>query len=815
MADADVEFFTRSSTQKKPAKNYENIVTDELLDRLKGVESSGDTYALNKQSKASGAYQFTPEQTITMHKKGIVFNPLVEKEARQAARTYLQQLVNQNEGDIKKALAQYGGFVKADPTEYVNKVMGVTTPKSPTAQLAQTSAPDEDVSFFQRVASPPAQPTPEEQIGNQAAFGIYPRVSGRRAVIEQAKTPSTEGMGGSLAAIGDVVAGLPSQLLGLAGYGGLRLAGRSPESAAETAYGTANLIAQPIGKLTGMAGTPAYEKDVLTTPLRQLGQYTQEKGKQISQATGIPEQDVEFAINAGMLAAPKVAKTIVPPVVKGLTNVGGAVQDVRAQMAQQFAAKQPQPTAQPTQQGMQSGGAMAAMPETVLRANIDSALANASPELQAQIKNVNPQKVNIPALETRTLEEKHGVNLLTSQRTNDLLGYTDAWNNRTKNGLISDFEQQPKQLANAFEQSKRRNAPDISSEADASELGQYQINGLAEKDAMRKQNIDTAYKDFRNAYVQSRQAAGLPIENDFPVNGNSFLSNTKKALVEENAQYDVPQPIQNLMKDIADKNGKMSFSEFLAFDKRLSKAIGEGEKSQRAASYIIRDQLQKIPLEAEAATLEPQYRKAVALAKERFDVIKSNPAYRKAIGEAADLKELSSEGESLNAAKFHKQFVSNATPEAIRRLKAELPKGHIANQAITVGELERAKRAITNANESRVKSDTFADFVKNNKSVLREALPPEAMQDVMEIGLLNSKIGKPEAGGFNYSNSYTAMIGELAKQGLLTLGEAKLATATGGLSIAPVAGVKGLLEKFDKNAFVNNQRNAFGGLTKD
>jgi len=808
MADADVEFFTRSSTQKKTAKNYENIVTDELLDRLKGVESSGDTYALNKQSKASGAYQFTPEQTITMHKKGIVFNPLVEKEARQAARTYLQQLVNQNEGDIKKALAQYGGFVKADPTEYVNKVMGVTTPKALTT--APTTAPvsDEDVSFFQRVAPPPAQPTPEEQIGNQAAFGIYPRVSGRRAVIEQAKTPSTEGMGGSLAAIGDVVAGLPSQLLGLAGYGGLRLAGRSPESAAETAYGTANLIAQPIGKLTGMAGTPAYEKDVLTTPLRQLGQYTQEKGKQISQATGIPEQDVEFAINAGMLAAPKVAKTIVPPVVKGLTNVGGAVQDVRAQMAQQFAAKQPQPTAQPTQQGMQSGGAMAAMPETVLRANIDSALANASPELQAQIRNVNPQKVNIPALETRTLEEKHGVNLLSSQRTGDLLGYTDAWNNRTKNGLINDFEQQPKQLANAFEQSKRKNAPDISSEADASELGQITINSLAQKDLVRQQAISNAYKALEDANG-----------GQFPIDTGKLKQNIDSELFKK---YKSRYLSEQISGDLGQFLDNPTFEGFEALRTNLADEMRSAKDGKtRQAAYIVREQLEKLPIFGEeggspqAVQLKALADNARKLYAERKSIIDSNPAYKAAIKEASSLDDVTSQGESLNANKFHQKFVSSASPEAIRRLKSELSPDDLANQAIAFSELERAKRAITNANESRVKSDTFADFIKNNKSVLREALPPEAMQDVMEIGLLNSKIGKPEAGGFNYSNSYTAMIGELAKQGLLTLGEAKLATATGGLSIAPVAGAKSLLEKFDKNAFVNNQRNPFGGLTKD
>ena len=808
------DFFDRPKAPKATVKkSYPNLVTNELLDRLEQVESGGKADAVNKESGAEGAYQFLPNTTKMLLAKGIKFDPKNKTEARSAARTYLQQLVDQNEGDVEKALAQYGGFIKKDPTNYVNMVLG----KQPIGGTKQES------DFFDRPVAPTIKtasgkeevipPTPEEKIANQAAFGIYPRVAGRREVIEKAQKPSTEGMGGSLAAIADVAGNLPSQLLGLAGYGGLRyLAGRSPESAAETAYGTAGLISQPFGKLTGTAGTPAYEKDVLTAPLRQLGQYTQTKAKEISKATGIPEQDVEFAINAGLLAAPKVAKTVAPPVTRAIENVGGAVQDVRAQMAQQLAAKQ---AAQATQPTMQSGGAMAAVPENILRANIDSALANASPELQTHIKSQNPAKVNIPALETRALEEKHGVNLLSSQRTGDLMGYTDAWNNRTKNGLINDFEQQPKQLANAFEQSKRRHAPDISSEADASELGQYQINGLLETDKSRLQNIQNKYLTLKNSYNELKKKLGLSESNDLPLDGKLFVENSKKTLNSEMFTEDARKSIDELLDKIDNKNGVMTFQEFTTLDKRLSELSKFGKGSEKEAARLTRNHLNNMELTEDAAPLYPLLKDAKNSAKERFDVIDSNPAYAKAIGEGKDLEGGTSQGESLNAAKFHRQYVSNATPEAIRRLKAELPEGHIAHQAITVGELERAKRAITNANESRVKSDTFANFVKNNKPVLREALPPEAMQDVMEIGLLNSKIGKPEAGGFNYSNSYTAMIGELAKQGLLTLGEAKLALATGGYSVAPVAGVKSLLEKFDKNAFVNNQRNPFGGLTKE
>jgi hypothetical protein len=809
MADADVDFFDRPSTQKKPAKNYENIVTDELLDRLRGVESSGDTYALNKQSKASGAYQFTPEQTITMHKKGIVFNPLVEKEARQAARTYLQQLVNQNEGDIKKALAQYGGFVKADPTEYVNKVMGVTTPKSPTAQIAQTSAPDEDVSFFQRVAPPPAQPTPEEKIGNQAAFGIYPRMAGSRKVIEERKPPTTEGMGGSLAAIGDVIAGAPSALLGLAGYGGLRLAGRTPEQAQETAQSTAGLIAQPIGKLTGTAGTPAYEKDVLTAPLRQFGQYTQTKAKEISQATGIPEQDVEFGLNAGMLAAPKVAKTVVPPVLKGLTNVGGAVQDVRAQMAQQLAAKQAQATGQPTPQGMQSGGAMAAVPETVLRANIDSALANASPELQTQIKNVNPQKVNIPALETRGLEEKHGVNLSVGQRIGDTQRYAQEWNARAETQKLGQhFDEQPSQISNAFETAKQKHAPDISSTADASELGQLQINALANKDVLRQQAISKAYKSLEDANG-----------GQFPIDTGKLKQNIDAELFQKYKSRYLSEGISGDLKQFLDNP---TFEGFEALRTNLADEMRSAKDGKtRQAAYIVREQLEKLPIFGEeggspqAVQLKALADNARKLYAERQKVIANNPAYKAAVKEASSVDDVVSQGESLNAAKFHDKYVAKATPEAIRRLKSEIDPSDVANQAITFSELSRAKNAAVNASERNLTPEQFARFYKNNKSVLKESLPPEAMQDVTELGLLTSKIGMPKTGTFNYSNTYSSMLGDLAKQGLLSLGEAKLAAATYGASVPTLGLAKQFVQKFNKEGFANEATNPFGGLTKD
>ena len=122
----------------------------------------------------------------------------------------------------------------------------------------------------------------------------------------------------------------------------------------------------------------------------------------------------------------------------------------------------------------------------------------------------------------------------------------------------------------------------------------------------------------------------------------------------------------------------MTFQEFTTLDKRLSELSKFGKGSEKEAARLTRNHLNNMQLTDDAAPLYPKLIKAKNAAKERFDVIDSNPAYAKAIGEGKDLEGGTSQGESLNAGKFHRQYVSTATPEAIRRLKAELPEGHIA-----------------------------------------------------------------------------------------------------------------------------------------
>ena len=489
---------------------------------------------------------------------------------------------------------------------------------------------------------------------------------------------------------------------------------------------------------------------------------------------------------------------------RALAGIAG--QGAKAQLQAQFGGLKPKISIERAPSGLQSGGAMAASNPVIAKANIDSALAEASPQLQEHVKDQPPENVNLHALETRALEEKHGINLIKSQRLDDTAGYASAWNKRgTVKELGEHFGEQPVELSNAFEKSKLRHAPNIPSTADASELGQHEINALAEKDKIRNDAIKQAYRDLTDA-----NGGNFPIDiGKVKENINTELSRNVKSRYLSN----------ELKGDLEDFYKNPTFENFEFIRSNLADEMRTASNGKaRQAAYIARSELEKMPVFGEeggspqAQQLKQLADKARSLYAERQRVIESNPAYKAAVKEASSLEDVSQQGESLNAAKFHNKFVSSATPEAIRRMKSEIPADHIANEAMAFAELERAKNSIANPNATRIKADTFANFMRKNAPVLKEALPPEAMKDVLEIGLLSSKMAKPEAGVFNYSNSYSALISDLVKQGMSSGIEGKLAAATKGASIVPVGIAKKVMQKVNEGQYTKEELHPLSGI---
>ena len=339
---------------------------------------------------------------------------------------------------------------------------------------------------------------------------------------------------------------------------------------------------------------------------------------------------------------------------------------------------------------------------------------------------------------------------------------------------------------------------------------QHEINGLAAKYEIRKSAISDAYKALTDANG-----------GQFPIDIQTLDSGIKSELSKNLKTNHLPTSIAS---DLGDFYKNPTFEAYEALRTNLANVMrSNADGNAKGAAYIVRDELEKLPVfgeknaafDPQAAQLKQLADQARSLVRNRAEILKNNPAYKAAAKEFDSLNDASSQGESLNAAKFHQKFVSSATPEAIRRMKTEIAPDDIAHQAITFAELDRAKNNQINANATNVKTDRFADFLRKESPRLKAALPPEAMQDVSELGLLSSKIGKPQAGVFNHSNSFSAYLKDLATQGLTTAAEAKLATATAGASVPfTMAGKQWMLSRGHEN-FARQAIHPFSGLTKD
>jgi hypothetical protein len=306
-----------------------------LLDSLKKVESDKDPYALNKQSKAMGAYQFMPETVQMLHKQGMEFNPFNEKQAREAARTYLGQLVDRNGGDVDKALAQYGGFITKNPAEYVGKVkQGAVQPTA--AQTTQPVSSDPLENYFSGkapvAAQPPAQPPaqPGQTVAAPAApAAAAPAAPGQALPSRIADIASQtfnryqdvkRNLGERVAgAIDTAYGGIVPTIYG-AGVQALARTANTPQRAEEIGQAAAASIDKPLGKAMGITGSEAYQKPLggITEPIaQQVNKMFNVLGmtpEQISEKTSIPPQDIRNMVVIGSVAIPQALKEAAPAV---------------------------------------------------------------------------------------------------------------------------------------------------------------------------------------------------------------------------------------------------------------------------------------------------------------------------------------------------------------------------------------------------------------------------------------------------------------------------------------------------------------------
>ncbi len=678
--------FGVKTTTQAPAPQTTGAVTDELLDRLKKVESGGDVYALNKKTKAMGPYQFMPETVQMLHRQGIKFNPFDEQEAREAARTYLTNLTQRHNGDIDLALKDYGGFVTKNPARYVEAVSGNSSQVQQTPQLQKQ----------QKEIQP--NPGADDDLMNPGAineavsqaFGEEPKLKGVSGSVKKFLRSS--------AALADTVAGVVPGIAGMATYAGARAVGQTPEEASIAQAKVVGALDKPIGKAFGITETPEYKGEASQQLIRFIGENVEKGADWISKQTGVPKSDVEFYINSAALA---------PAGLRG-TKVGQAIADEASMIAQTSkqagrqvleAAKDVTPqslqkgigqtveaiapgttkmppkapslgipeqstaTIVPPPPGRASVGAAATPDATIIR----QALETATPEFQQLYGTMPLDKVNTPVV-LRHLEADSlpiPIRLTKGQSTGDVVQLSKEQNLRgSQPEFANRFNEQNQQLVDNVPLIRERAAPDVYA-TKTIESSQAIIDAYKNLDSIKNKEISSAYKALEDA------AGG-----NFPVDGVQLAKNAEAALGKKLKTDFLASPIKNQLEKF--KSGEpMTFEQFEAMRTNLAaeirKAERTGDGNAAMAASIVRDAMENLPLKQKSQNLKKLADNARSLAKARFDELKKDPAYKAAVDDI------------VPADKFFDKFVINGVNKNIETMVNTLGRESPAHQHMKAG----------------------------------------------------------------------------------------------------------------------------------
>ena len=530
---------------------------------------------------------------------------------------------------------------------------------------------------------------------------------------------------GFLASAADVVAGAPSAIAGLVGYGAGRVFGLSPEEATAASQKVAAPLAEPVGRATGLAETQAYKQALPTQVMEYIGKNINEGAQSIAKKFGVPVQDVEAAINAGLMATGAAA----PKVIGAAKKAAAELQVVK-----------PGQPGQPTQSGIVSMGA-AAVPDAT---TIKQALSVASPELRAALEGKQLDTSFIRHIEADSLPMP--VRLTEGQSTGDVVKLSREQNRRGQDpSLAQRFNEQNGQLVENLGLIREKAAPDVYG-SKTIENSQGIIDAYKSIDSAKTADISKAYKALEDANG-----------GQFPVDGKALASNAEAMLGKKLKTEFLPSSIKTQLERF--KSGEpMTFEQFEAMRTNLAAEIRKAERSgdgnAAQASSIVRQALEDLPMQGSAAaSLKPLADTARSLAKQRFDLLKKDPAYKAAVDDI------------VPADKFIDKFVINGVNKNISTMVQNLGKDSPAHQHMAAGTVnwlkDKAGIVDETGNFSQAgynKALKKLDDVKN----LQEIFNPESASQLKTLGNVARYTQAQPRGAF--VNNSNTLVGALAEK---------------------------------------------------
>jgi hypothetical protein len=568
-------------------------------------------------------------------------------------------------------------------------------------------------------------------------------------------------LGASVASLADVtLGGIIPGVAGPVTYAGARFLGQTPEQAAALEQKVVGATEKPFGKLLGVTETEAYKGEASRQLMDFIGQNINKGAEWISQKTGLPVADVQNMMGTATVAA-------APAVGKATSATIKAVQEVAPVVGKKLGVGelQVQPTAPPTAQtpsGMVSAGA-AVVPDAT---TIKQALSVATPELQQAIASIPVDKVNLPTLqrhiEADTLPVP--VRLTEGQATGDVVKLSNEQNRRGKDPMLAQrFNEQNGQLVENLGLIRDKAAPDVYGTKKI-ENSQGIIDAYKEIDSNLNKGITADYQALRDA------AGG-----QFPVDAPQLLKNVETKLKKELLSNEAPAGQFSELKRLADSNA-MTFEDYLSLRRNLGDIARTSQDGsvRKAAGYMI-EELEKLPLQKEAAALKPLADKARSSARSRFQMLEKDPAMKAAVDD------------SVPADKFIDKFVVNGVNKNINTMVEHLGRDSPAHQHMAAGTInwltDKAGIVDGNGNFSQAgynKALKKLDDVQNVNAIFNQ----EAASQLKTLGNVARYTQAQPRGAFvNNSNTLVGSLAEKAAKGVSMGVEKGLNVAVPGLQL--------------------------------
>ena len=639
-------------------------------------------------------------------------------------------------------------------------------------------------------------------------------ISGGDGPIAQAALKHLKALGAATASLADTtIGGIIPGVAGPLTYVGARALQLSPEEAAAAEKSVVGALEKPFGKTFGVTESPAYKGELSREIMDFIGENVGKGAKYIAEKTGIPESDVANMIGTGLVGvAPAVGKVTAPvrralgsgvyeiiePVAGAIDRLTGkpvvpAVErpmveptmaapltlplapramsatqlaDTQAAFAQRQAAARAAAPVAPGAPGAGSVGA-AAVPTIT---TIQQALLGATPELKAVVTGLALEKTNVPTF-MRHIEADSlpvPIRLTKGQASGDLVQLSNEQNRRGKYPeLAQRFNEQNGLLIDNINEIRTNAAPDAYG-TKIIENSQGIIDAYKTIDTARSEKINAAYKALEDANGGA-----------WPVDALAIVRNADAMLAKKLKTNFVPPGIAADLKAFRE-GAPMTFEQFEALRTNLAtegrKAVRSGDGNAEIASSIVREALEQLPLTGQAAIkLKPLADSARSLAKERFDMLKKDPAYKAAVDDV------------VPADKFLQKFVVNGVNKNIATMVNHLGKDSVAHQHMAAGTVNWLKDKAGIVDETG--NFTQAGFNKALKQLddvknMEQIFTPEAASQLKTLGNVARYTQAQPRGAFvNNSNTLVSALAEKAKQGISAGVEGGLNVVAPGLQL--------------------------------